>query len=111
MATSVGSVHSSSDLVKDYVCFACEGKNIEESADYFCETCMKFFCRKCFCQHDPFYTNHSKYGREETNKWPLTKNIEDLLLKCDVYKDKKLEMFCEDHSQLCCTNCVLLIHR
>ena len=111
MATSVGSVHSSSDLVKDYVCFACEGKNLEESADYFCETCMKFFCGKCSYQHDQFYTNHSKYGREETNKWPLTKKIEDLLLKCDVHKDKKLKMFCQDHSQLCCTDCVLLDHR
>ncbi|XP_052256531.1 uncharacterized protein LOC127861855 [Dreissena polymorpha] len=111
MATSVGSVHSSSDLVKDYVCFACEGKHLEESADYFCETCKKFFCRKCIYQHDQFYTNHSKYGREETNKWPLTKKIEDLLLKCDVHKDKNLEMFCEDHSQLCCTHCDLLNHR
>ncbi|KAH3782185.1 hypothetical protein DPMN_160097 [Dreissena polymorpha] len=111
MATSVGSVHSSSDLVKDYVCFACEGNNLEESADYFCETCMKFFCGKCSYQHDPFYTNHSKYGRKETNKWPLPKKIEDLLLKCDVHKEKKLKMFCEDHCKLCCTDCVLLNHR
>ncbi|KAH3820318.1 hypothetical protein DPMN_122064 [Dreissena polymorpha] len=37
--------------------------------------------------------------------------MEDLLLKCDVHKDEKLKMFCQDHSQLCCTDCVLLNHR
>ncbi|XP_052221852.1 uncharacterized protein LOC127838265 [Dreissena polymorpha] len=111
MATSVGSVHNSSDLVKDYVCGACECKNIQEIADYFCEICRKFFCGKCIYQHDQLYVNHSKYGREETNKWPLTKQIEDLLLKCNVHKEKKLKMFCQDHSQLCCTDCAFLNHR
>ncbi|KAH3792061.1 hypothetical protein DPMN_145551 [Dreissena polymorpha] len=37
--------------------------------------------------------------------------MEDLLLKCDVHNDKILEFFCQDHSQLCCTACVLLNHR
>ncbi|KAH3707800.1 hypothetical protein DPMN_067216, partial [Dreissena polymorpha] len=48
--------------------------------------------------------------REATNKWPVTKKMEDLLLKCDVHKDEKLKMFCQDHSQLCCSDCVLLHH-
>ncbi|KAH3829128.1 hypothetical protein DPMN_131116 [Dreissena polymorpha] len=37
--------------------------------------------------------------------------MEDLLLKCDVHPDKKVKMFCQDHSQLCCSDCVLLNHR
>ncbi|KAH3735057.1 hypothetical protein DPMN_041518 [Dreissena polymorpha] len=36
--------------------------------------------------------------------------MEDFLLKCDVHKDKKLKMFCQDHSQLCCTDCAFLNH-
>ncbi|XP_052244028.1 uncharacterized protein LOC127853509 [Dreissena polymorpha] len=111
MATSVDSGHSGSDLVKDYVCGGCESRQIYESADYFCATCTKFFCRKCIDPHDQIYANHSKYGRGETYKWPLTKTMEDLLLKCDVHKDKKLKMFCQDHSQLCCTDCAFLCHR
>ncbi|XP_052220241.1 tripartite motif-containing protein 45-like isoform X2 [Dreissena polymorpha] len=111
MATSESSVYNSSDLVKDYVCGPCESKTIEESADYFCAGCMKFFCRKCIYLHDQLYANHSKYGREETNKWPLTKAVEDLLLKCDVHKNEKLKMFCQDHSQLCCSDCAFLNHR
>ncbi|XP_052235098.1 uncharacterized protein LOC127847298 [Dreissena polymorpha] len=30
---------------------------------------------------------------------------------CDVHKDKNLEMFCDNHSELCCTNCAILNHR
>ncbi|KAH3802905.1 hypothetical protein DPMN_156702 [Dreissena polymorpha] len=45
------------------------------------------------------------------SKWPLTKNVEDFLQKCDIHKENKLEMLCQDHSQLCCTKCVLLQHR
>ncbi|XP_052221061.1 uncharacterized protein LOC127837752 [Dreissena polymorpha] len=109
--TAVGSVYYSSDFVKVYVCDACTSKNFEESADYFCASCKKFFCRKCIYQHDQLFANHSKYGREETNQWPLTKTLENLLLKCDIHKEKKLETFCHDHSQLCCSDCVLLDHR
>ncbi|KAH3796926.1 E3 ubiquitin-protein ligase TRIM33-like [Dreissena polymorpha] len=111
MATSVGLDYNSLDLVEDYVCSACESKNIWESSDYFCATCMKYFCRQCIYFHDQLYANHCKYGREEREKWPFTKTVEDLLLKCDVHKDKKLKTFCHDHSQLCCTDCVLLHHR
>ncbi|XP_052251315.1 uncharacterized protein LOC127858319 [Dreissena polymorpha] len=111
MTTSVNSVGKSSDFVEDYVCSACESQSIFESADIFCETCMKFFCGKCVYYHDQLYKNHSKYGREATNNWPVTKKMEDLLLKCDVHKDEKLKMFCQDHSQLCCSDCLLLHHR
>ncbi|KAH3748364.1 hypothetical protein DPMN_182808 [Dreissena polymorpha] len=37
--------------------------------------------------------------------------MEDLLLKCSVHKDETLKMFCQDHIQLCCSDCVLLNHR
>ncbi|XP_052236955.1 uncharacterized protein LOC127848500 isoform X2 [Dreissena polymorpha] len=111
MATSVDAVHKSLDLVKDYSCLSCESKNIKESAEFFCETCLKCFCNKCLYHHDQIYVNHLKYGREETNKWPLAKKMEDLLLKCDVHSNNNLGMFCQDHSQLCCSDCVLMNHR
>ncbi|KAH3869844.1 hypothetical protein DPMN_033015 [Dreissena polymorpha] len=37
--------------------------------------------------------------------------MEDLLLKFDVHTNENLKMFCQDHSQLCCSDCVLLYHR
>ncbi|KAH3749292.1 uncharacterized protein LOC127846946 [Dreissena polymorpha] len=110
MATSV-SVNDSSDFVKDYSCVACESKNIEISADYFCKTCLKCFCQTCLYYHDQMFVKHLTYGRGESNKWPLTKTTKDLLLKCDVHKSKTLQMFCEDHRHLCCSDCLLLHHK
>ena len=111
MASSVDSVYLSSDFVNDYSCEVCESKNIQASADFFCEKCSKCFCKKCLYHHDQINVNHLTYGRGETNKWPLAKKLEDLLLKCDVHNNKKLKMFCQDHSQLCCSDCVSLKHR
>ncbi|KAH3895764.1 hypothetical protein DPMN_019929 [Dreissena polymorpha] len=48
-------------------------------------------------------------SKEEGNF--LSKELEDFLWKCDVHVDKKLSQFCHDHSQLCCSDCVVKIHR
>ena len=109
MAT--GSVHKSSDLVDDYCCGACEEKLIKESAEFFCKTCTKLFCGNCINLHSQLYEKHSSFGRGDMNKWPLCKKTEDFLQICDVHKGERLNMFCQDHNQLCCTNCVLLSHR
>ncbi|KAH3710582.1 uncharacterized protein LOC127858404 [Dreissena polymorpha] len=37
--------------------------------------------------------------------------MEDLLLKCDIHNNEKVKMFCQNHNQLCCSECVLLNHR
>ncbi|XP_052249462.1 uncharacterized protein LOC127857134 [Dreissena polymorpha] len=110
-SSSQGSINESSDFVKDYLCVVCESKHIQASAEFFCEICLKCFCEKCVYHHDQIFVNHSTYGRGEANKWPLAKEIEDLLLKCDIHNSKELKMFCQDHSQLCCSACVLLNHR
>ncbi|KAH3707254.1 hypothetical protein DPMN_066653 [Dreissena polymorpha] len=36
--------------------------------------------------------------------------MEELLWKCDVHNDQKLNMFCQDHRKLCCSACVQLNH-
>ncbi|XP_052255547.1 uncharacterized protein LOC127861185 isoform X1 [Dreissena polymorpha] len=108
---AAGSVYKSSDLVMDYCCDACKEKHIEESAESFCKTCTKLFCGKCINLHSQLYEKHVSFGRGDMNKWPISKKIEDFLQTCEIHEDEKLKMFCQDHSQLCCTNCVLLGHR
>ncbi|XP_052260986.1 uncharacterized protein LOC127865120 [Dreissena polymorpha] len=44
------------------------------------------------------------------NKWPVSKQVEEFLLKCEANKDDKIEMLCDDHSQLCCTKCAFNDH-
>ncbi|KAH3704091.1 hypothetical protein DPMN_079146 [Dreissena polymorpha] len=112
MATfSQPTIESGSDMVQDFLCSTCEEKKLEESADYYCESCVKFFCRKCIDLHSQLYTQHSPHGRGDMKKWPVAKKMEDFLLKCDVHKEENNEMFCEDHSQLCCNKCAILNHR
>ncbi|KAH3842485.1 uncharacterized protein LOC127876453 [Dreissena polymorpha] len=109
MAT--GSVYTSSDLMMDYSCDACKEKHIDESAVSFCKTCTKLFCGKCINLHSQLYEKHVSFGRGDMNQWPLSKTTEEFLQICEIHKDETLKMFCQDHSQLCCTNCVLLSHR
>ncbi|KAH3771791.1 hypothetical protein DPMN_173120 [Dreissena polymorpha] len=41
-------------------------------------------------------------------KWPLSKQMENSLITCDIHKNDTLTMLCNDHSQLCCSKCVKL---
>ncbi|XP_052282936.1 uncharacterized protein LOC127879894 isoform X1 [Dreissena polymorpha] len=80
-------------------------------ADFYCETCVKFYCGKCIGMHSQLFIKHAPYGRGDLKKWPVAKQVEDFLLKCDVHKDKNIELFCDNHIELCCTNCAILNHR
>ncbi|KAH3704174.1 hypothetical protein DPMN_079230 [Dreissena polymorpha] len=112
MATfSQSTIESGSDMVQDFLCSTCEEKKLGESADYYCESCVKFFCRKCIDLHSQLFTQHSPHGRGDMKKWPVAKKVEDFLLKCDVHKEEDNDMFCKDHSQLCCNKCAILNHR
>ncbi|KAH3824551.1 hypothetical protein DPMN_126388 [Dreissena polymorpha] len=103
-------IEKGSDMVKDFLCSTCEEQELDESADYYCGSCKKCYCCKCIHMHSQLFIKHSPYGRGDMKKWPVAKKVEDFLIKCDVHKEKNLEILCKDHSQLCCNFCVLLNH-
>ncbi|XP_052248814.1 uncharacterized protein LOC127856561 isoform X1 [Dreissena polymorpha] len=112
MATFLqSSVEKGSDMVQDFFCSTCEEEKLEESADYYCESCVKFYCGKCIHLHSQLFKKHSPHGRSDMKKWPVAKKVEDFLFKCDVHKEENLAMLCKDHGQLCCINCAFLNHR
>ncbi|KAH3749142.1 hypothetical protein DPMN_183633 [Dreissena polymorpha] len=112
MATfSQSTIDKGSYTVTDFLCSTCEDKKLDNIADFYCESCVKFFCGNCINLHSQLFTKHDTFGREHMKKWPVTKKVEDFLLKCDVHKDENLKMFCDEHSELCCTNCAFLKHR
>ncbi|KAH3873567.1 hypothetical protein DPMN_036805 [Dreissena polymorpha] len=100
-----------SDSVIDFSCSPCLEQKIAKLADFYCKTCLKFYCAKCQKMHGKLFVNHVPYGRGDTSKWPVSKEVEDFFQKCDLHEDKHLDMFCDDHSQLCCTKCAFLNHR
>ncbi|KAH3749156.1 hypothetical protein DPMN_183647 [Dreissena polymorpha] len=99
MATfSQSTIEKGSDIIPDFLCSSCGDKKLDKMAD-------------CINLHSQLCTKHDTFGREHMKKWPVTKKVEDFLLKCDVHKDENLNMFCDEHSELCCTNCAFLNHR
>ncbi|KAH3779388.1 hypothetical protein DPMN_157190 [Dreissena polymorpha] len=102
-----------SDSVIDFCCSPCQEHNIDQLAEFYCNNCLKFYCAKskCINLHGELFGKHVTYGRKDPSKWPVAKEVEDFLQKCDLHEDKRLELYCDDHSQLCCPNCVLLNHR
>ncbi|XP_052261056.1 uncharacterized protein LOC127865165 [Dreissena polymorpha] len=102
-----------SDRVFFFGCVSCKkNKNIEEYAVYYCEKCQQCFCRQC-CElhHDYLFSEHVKYDRLNMRNWPVSKELEAVILTCEIHTHKQLETFCKDHSQLCCSKCVSLSHR
>ncbi|KAH3780746.1 hypothetical protein DPMN_158568 [Dreissena polymorpha] len=111
MATgSLSSVPKRLRMVEDFSCTCCLEQNLTESADIYCEQCLRFYCKKCVILHSQLFTKHMTCGREDIKKWPVSKAVEDFLRKCEVHADESLTQFCHDHGQLCCSACVGTIH-
>ncbi|XP_052235818.1 uncharacterized protein LOC127847745 isoform X3 [Dreissena polymorpha] len=108
---SLSSVGKGSDSFTDFCCSPCLEHKIDQWAEFYCDNCLKFYCVKCINLHGQLFGKHVTYGRGETSKWPVSKEVEDFIQKCDLHEDKLLEMFCNDHNQLCCTNCAFVNHR
>ncbi|KAH3836043.1 hypothetical protein DPMN_109412 [Dreissena polymorpha] len=110
-AFSKSTTEKGNDWVQDFLCSACEDEKLDESADFYCDSCEKFYCRKCIHLHGQLFKKHSTHGRSDLKKWPVVKKVEDFLLKCDVHKEENLVSFCKDHSKLCCNTCDFHYHR
>ncbi|XP_052276038.1 uncharacterized protein LOC127875190 [Dreissena polymorpha] len=104
---STSSHAKGSDEVKDFICSSCKE---QAYADFYCKTCLKLYCGKCIQLHDKWFRKHSAYGRNDMKEWPVSKEVGEFLLKCEAHKDDKIEMLCDDHSQLCCTKCAFNDH-
>ncbi|KAH3818812.1 hypothetical protein DPMN_120538 [Dreissena polymorpha] len=112
MATfSTSTIDKGSDMIQDFLCSTCEDNKLDSMADVYCESCVKFYCGKCINMHRELFTKHAPFGRGDMKNWPVAKKVEDFLLKCDVHKEESLKMYCDEHSELCCTNCAFLNHR
>ncbi|KAH3852297.1 hypothetical protein DPMN_094801 [Dreissena polymorpha] len=100
-----------SDQVIDFSCTFCsENEGLTTEAQFYCKECVKCFCTECVILHNGLYKKHVVSGREEKDEWPV--NESNLgLEKCDQHPDKDIELFCEDHSQLCCLLCQFTNHR
>ena len=80
-----------------------EHSNIE--AIYYCIECKIYMCNKCENFHSKMLKNHHKVALEKN------KNISEIFTgfcKEENHSDK-LEYFCKQHNQLCCSGCIAKI--
>ncbi|KAH3892992.1 uncharacterized protein LOC127867583 [Dreissena polymorpha] len=102
---------TSSDVIYDYCCNACEEDNANREAMFYCQPCSKRYCDKCIEQHNVLFKKHKSFGRKELDKWPAAKTAMDLLQNCQQHPYHRIELFCEDHMTLCCVLCHLYDHK
>ncbi|KAH3779130.1 hypothetical protein DPMN_180609 [Dreissena polymorpha] len=107
-AASVSLQKNISETSSAYLCSTCKNKNT--CAEAYCKNCNSCFCGKCVKLHNQLFQDHATYGPKEKEKWPVAMATQEFLENCEVHKGKKLKLFCEDHTQLCCNTCVLLNH-
>ncbi|KAH3749332.1 hypothetical protein DPMN_183828 [Dreissena polymorpha] len=60
MATfSQSTIQKGSDMVQDFLCSSCEDTKLDKTADFYCESCVKFYCRICIVMHSQLFTKHA----------------------------------------------------
>ncbi|KAH3876331.1 hypothetical protein DPMN_000170 [Dreissena polymorpha] len=94
-----------------YICSVCMDNGRLTDADFHCQNCGKYYCDECLSLHNQMYKKHTAHGIYENEKWPGAKGVEELFTQCEEHGGNHIKMFCEDHSQLCCSTCVLIDHR
>ncbi|WAR26708.1 TRI33-like protein, partial [Mya arenaria] len=111
MASNFGSsFYQTSDLIHDFACSPCKDDGLNNEAQFFCDECKKYYCNNCVNLHNKLFRTHLVLGRQDVSKWVGYAGLSPIEA-CDKHGDKKLELFCEDHDELCCHMCVSLTHR
>jgi len=66
----------------------------------YCQHCKAFFCNKCENFHCDFFENHNLYKIDQIT--------EDIFTEYCKEKNhfNKLDFFCKNHNQLCCSSCI-----
>ncbi|XP_062585210.1 E3 ubiquitin-protein ligase TRIM45-like [Saccostrea cucullata] len=101
------------NFMESRLCSACQRGNEEEEATSICLTCedaLCVICTKCHRQNRASSTHKIILINERNIVVPLT----TALLKnenCEDHPDRKVELYCNDHSKSCCTLCASTQHR
>ncbi|KAH3726748.1 hypothetical protein DPMN_052617 [Dreissena polymorpha] len=90
-------------------CEPCLKTNISKTATVFCKDCDEYLCDACKNPHTVYKPGQHNIVNLQDNKY--APEIIDMngMDKCHEH-EREMEFFCQDHSKLCCSSCVL-IHR
>ncbi|XP_021362635.1 transcription intermediary factor 1-beta-like [Mizuhopecten yessoensis] len=93
-------------------CAACLRDEENSPAEVWCTYCTEFLCKQCRVSH-----KRNKVSAEH-KLLPITdardaSGFFDISISenCPTHTDKMLDVYCLDHSEMCCSVCVSLLHR
>jgi hypothetical protein len=97
-------------LEGEKLCEPCKIGNEENEATDFCSECNEVMCEMCTKYHKKLVLSRNH------RVCPLTKAKEigtrpDLYRTCRQHRDRRIEMYCEDHEEPCCALCASTQHR
>lgn len=95
---------------ENQLCMFCQRNNKTVQAKHWCKTCSAIICDDCKFVHSyvPILESHRIVSLSDVEG--LKNNIE-IDEPCLVHKGKYVEVFCQDHDQLCCSICFATKHR
>ena len=104
-------LNNASEPVTDYTCTVYEENDVHSEALYYCNSCMKTLCTTCEQLHRQMFRKHRVLDSESISDWTLSSIQISPVERCSIHSDKPVELFCENHDELCCYLCVSTTHR
>ena len=82
----------------------CSSSNHKEvPAIYYCQNCNQYMCNKCQNYHNELFQSHNKFKLNENKSEIFTGYCQE------INHLDKLEYYCKNHNQLCCSACIAKI--
>uniref|UniRef100_A0A8W8LUU6 Tripartite motif-containing protein 45 n=1 Tax=Magallana gigas TaxID=29159 RepID=A0A8W8LUU6_MAGGI len=99
-----------SDRSKNQYCMFCQREDKNVQAKHWCKTCTATICDDCKSIHSfvPILESHKIVSLSDVEDLKTNIEIDE---PCLVHKGKYIEVFCQDHDQLCCSICFATKHR
>nr|XP_034317456.1 E3 ubiquitin/ISG15 ligase TRIM25-like [Crassostrea gigas] len=99
-----------SDQSENQYCMFCQRNNKTVQAKHWCKTCTAIICDDCKFVHSyvPILESHRIVSLSDVEDLKTNIEIDE---PCLVHMGKYVEVFCQDHDQLCCTICFATKHR
>ncbi|KAL4221118.1 hypothetical protein ACF0H5_019378 [Mactra antiquata] len=108
------SMDNSSEETFDFICTTCDSKGKIVEAVRYCIECSGYCCQTCTDIHHTFPTlkGHNLLDASQGNQASNQPSSlpEFPTERCNLHTGKVIDMYCEEHNEVCCCTCVATNH-
>jgi hypothetical protein len=104
---------SSNEQPTPIVCDPCSSADETYEAESFCRDCEEFLCAACVKAHKRSKLTKTHCLQKAENTTRTVKDVKESIVyeKCSKHLGRNVEYLCEPHDELCCGDCVQIIHK